>query len=132
MLMLLVTLGLSEVWYDSKTNEPMWRAITSDHFNPDQHVFKVESMEQTLYWLNTIERLRETYTPNMKIIFTLSPVRFSATFRPISAFTANSVSKSILRAALDEFLRNHSQKLNNTLFYFPSYEFVMEYFIKFI
>lgn len=126
---LLITLGLSEVWYDRQSGEPMWRAITSDQFNPEQHVFKVESMEQTLHWLNTIERLRDQYMPHMKIIFTLSPVRFSATFRTVSAFTANNASKAILRAALDEFLRAHSQKLNQNLFYFPSYEFVMEYFI---
>lgn len=127
---LLITLGLSEVWYDLQSGEPMWRAITSDHFNPKQHVFKVESMEQTIFWLNTIERLRDKYIPHMKIVFTLSPIRFSATFRTVSAFTANNASKAILRASLDEFLRNHSQKVNQNLFYFPSYEFVMEYFFN--
>jgi hypothetical protein len=42
--------------------------------------------------------------------------------------TATTVSKAILRAALDEFLREHNEDLNSRLFYFPSYEFVNELF----
>jgi len=40
--------------------------------------------------------------------------------------TANCVSKAILRAALDEFLRAHPDKLNRVYFYFPSYEIVTD------
>lgn len=125
----LLTLGLSEVWYDQIAKEPLWRALTTDQFNPNRHIFHVESMNKTLHWLETIERLRSTHTPNLKIIFTISPVRLTGTFRSISAFTANSASKAILRAALDEFLRNHQKELNSHLFYFPSYEFVTDYFL---
>lgn len=126
---LLITLGLSEVWYDRVTGEPLWRALTVDQFDPERHVFRVETMAQTLHWLETIERLRAQRVPNMKIILTVSPVRLATTFRPVSAFTANSVSKAIVRAAVDEFLRNHQDDLHRHLFYFPSYEFVTDYFI---
>jgi len=61
-------------------------------------------------------------------VFTVSPVRLKATFRPASAITANSASKAILRAALDEFLREHTGLLNRELFYFPSYEIVQDFF----
>ncbi|TLY53133.1 MAG: hypothetical protein E6K53_01930 [Gammaproteobacteria bacterium] len=42
--------------------------------------------------------------------------------------TANCVSKSILRAALDEFFRAHASLVGKDLFYFPSYEFVTNLF----
>jgi hypothetical protein len=126
---LILTLGLSEIWYDRATGEPLWRALTVDQFDAERHVFRVETMAQTLQWLETIERLRAQHVPNLKIIFTVSPVRLLLTFRPVSALTANSVSKAILRGALDEFLRNHQAEAQRHLFYFPSYELATDYFV---
>ena len=126
---LILTLGLSEVWYDRVTGEPLWRALPVDQFDPERHVFRVETMAQTLQWLEMIERLRARHVPDMKIIFTVSPVPLGLTFRPVSAVTANSASKAIVRAALDEFLRNHQEEVGRRLFYFPSYELVANYFI---
>jgi hypothetical protein len=126
---LILTLGLSEVWYDRVTGEPLWRALPVDQFDPERHVFRVETMAQTLQWLETIERLRARHVPDMKIIFTVSPVPLAATFRPVSALTANSASKAIVRAALDEFLRNHQEEVGRHAFYFPSYELATNYFI---
>jgi hypothetical protein len=122
-------LGLSEVWYDQVTGEPLWRALPVDQFDPERHVFRVETMAQTLQWLETIERLRARHVPDMKIIFTVSPVPLAMTFRPVSALTANSASKAVVRAALDEFLRNHQEEVGRRLFYFPSYELVTNYFL---
>src|ERR1700687_6393502 len=126
---LILTLGLSEVWYDRVTGEPLWRALPVDQFDPERHVFRVETMAQTLQWLETIERLRARHVPDMKIIFTVSPVPLRVTFRPVSALTANSASKAIVRAALDEFLRNHQEDVGRCSFYFPSYELAENYFI---
>ena len=126
---LILTLGLSEVWYDRVTGEPLWRALPVDQFDPERHVFRVETMAQTLQWLETIERLRARHVPDMKIIFTVSPVPLGVTFRPVSALTANSASKAIVRAALDEFLRNHQEEVGRRAFYFPSYELATNYFI---
>lgn len=127
---LVLTLGLSEIWYDNLSDEPLWRALTEDTFDPGRHVFRVETVEQTLEWLETIERIRNTHLPRLKIIFTVSPIPLKTTFRPVSAITANSVSKAILRAALDQFLRRHEAVLHKSLFYFPAYEFVTNYFIE--
>jgi GSCFA family len=113
---LILTLGLSEVWYDQVTGEPLWRALPVDQFDPERHVFRVETMAQTLQWLETIERLRARHVPDMKIIFTVSPVPLAMTFRPVSALTANSASKAVVRAALDEFLRNHQEEVGRRLF----------------
>lgn len=126
---LILTLGLSEVWYDRVTGEPLWRALPVDQFDPERHEFRVETMAQTLQWLETIERLRARHVPDMKIIFTVSPVPLGVTFRPVSALTANSASKAIVRAALDEFLRNHQEEVGRRAFYFPSYELATNYFV---
>lgn len=125
---MIMTLGLSEVWYDRLSGEPLWRALTDKTFDPDRHVFRVESVADTIEWLSCIERLRKRYLPSLRIIFTISPIPLKTTFRPVSAITANSVSKAILRCALDEFLRANSAEINHSLFYFPSYEMVTTYF----
>ena len=67
--------------------------------------------------------------PDQKILFTISPQRFSATFRGISPLVAHASTKANLRAALDEFLRERSDQLNETYFYFPAYEIVQELFV---
>ncbi len=126
---LILTLGLSEIWYDKASGEPLWRALTEKTYDPERHVFRVESTAATIEWLECIERIRQRHLPKMKIVYMLSPSPLKTTFRPVSAITANSVSKAILRAALDEFLRNHEAILNKQLFYFPSYEIVTSFFI---
>jgi hypothetical protein len=125
---LIVTLGLSEIWYDQLSGEPLWRMLTRDKYDPTRHVFRVESVEQTRQWLEIIESLRRRHLPGLKMIYTVSPIPLGATFRPISSVTANCVSKSILRAALDEFLRAHPSLVGDQIFYFPSYEFVLNLF----
>ena len=126
---LVITLGLSEIWYDRISGEPLWRALTEETFDPQRHVFRVETVARTREWLDTIERLRRAHLPRMKIVFTVSPIPLRTTFRPVSAVTANSVSKAIIRAALDEFLRAHDDVVGREVFYFPAYEFVTNYFV---
>lgn len=126
---LILTLGLSEIWYDKLSGEPLWRALTEKTYDPERHIFRIEPVAKTIEWLECIERLRQKHLPHLKVIYTLSPIPLKTTFRPISAITANAVSKAVLRAALDEFLRNHQEKINSNLFYFPSYEVVLSYFL---
>jgi hypothetical protein len=122
----LITLGLSEVWYSKQTGDVFWRAIPRSKFDPSRHGFKVTTVAENLENLNTIYRIIRNRRPDASIIFTLSPVPLLATFRPVSCITANSVSKSILRVALDELHTINSQ--DKQLFYFPSFELVKEYF----
>ena len=125
---LILTLGLSEIWYDKVSGEPLWRALTRRYYDPSRHVFRVETMADMKRNLEKIEDIRRRHLPQMKVIYTVSPIRLATTFRPVSAITANSASKAILRAALDEFLRDHQDQLGRDLFYFPSYEMVLDYF----
>ena len=63
------------------------------------------------------------HNPDLKILLTVSPVPLHATFRgdDMHVVTANSYSKSALRAAADEFCARHPEDV----FYFPAYEKIM-------
>jgi hypothetical protein len=54
------------------------------------------------------------------IVVTLSPVPLEATFRDISCMTADSVSKSVLRVAIDQAMGEHRPDV----YYWPSFEIV--------
>ena len=124
----IVTLGLSEIWYDEQTGGVFWRAVPARKFDTGRHKFRVEDFAESKAKIALMYRLIRQHVPNAKVLFTLSPISLGATFRPVSCITANSVSKAILRAALDEFYRENEADLNTRLFYFPSYEFVNECF----
>ncbi len=122
----ILTLGLSEVWYSKETGGVFWRAIPADVFDPEKHGFRVSSVEENLQNLRaSVDSIRRN-RPGARIILTLSPVPLVATFRPVSCVTANSVSKAILRVAIDELMREAGT--GGDLFYFPSYEIVTSYF----
>jgi hypothetical protein len=122
----ILTLGLSEVWYDKATGGVFWRAIPAKEFDPSRHGFRVTSVEENRTNLHKIYNLIRTYRPGVKVIFTMSPIPLVATFRPIPCITANSASKAILRAALDEFLREVQG--DGFAYYWPSYEIVLDVF----
>jgi hypothetical protein len=121
----IITLGLSEIWYDEPTGEVFWRAVPSDKFDAKRHKFRVASQYENLQNLHLIVGRIRRYRPEAKIIFTLSPIPLTATFRPMSCIVASSASKANLRSALDEFM---SLKIDDKVFYFPSYELVLNCF----
>ena len=125
----IITLGLSEIWYDELTGGTFWRAVPEMFFDAARHKFRVHSVAETKADIAAIHRLVRKHVPRAKILFTVSPIPLAATFRPVSCLTANAVSKAIIRAALDEFLRDNAGELNTGLFYFPSMELVQLGFI---
>lgn len=122
----IITLGLSEVWYDEPTKEVFWRAVPKESFDPSRHRFRLSSHQENLENLRAIHRLIRKHRPEATVILTLSPIPLTATFRPVGCVVANSVSKSILRVALDEFFRETSD--DGRLFYFPSFEIAQHAF----
>jgi hypothetical protein len=122
----IITLGLSEVWYDQPTGEVFWRAVPKSRFNPSRHKFRIATVGENVSNLREIYRLIRRHRPDALIILTVSPIPLKATFRPISCLTANSVSKANLRAAVDEFLCDKQEDHN--IFYFPSYEVALQAF----
>jgi hypothetical protein len=115
------TLGVSEIWEDIETGNTFWRAIPEDKYDPKKHRFRVLSMNETKDTISKIYSIIKKHIPNSKVIFTVSPIPFAATFRQVSCVTASSAGKSILRASLDEFIRENDD-LGKSLFYFPSFE----------
>jgi hypothetical protein len=123
----ILTFGLSEIWYDEPTGEIFWRAVPLEKFDANRHKFRVATIDETLAGLKRIRELIREHNPDAKIIFTLSPIGLSATFRPVSCLTANWASKAILKACIDQLYREvHMTDLN--FYYFPSFEVVMEGF----
>lgn len=125
----IITLGLSEIWYDDMTGETFWRAVPEQSFIPGRHKFRVLSVEETRADIAAMYNLIAKHVPDAKVLFTVSPIPLSATFRNVSCMTANAVSKAIIRAALDEFLRSREDVLNKSLFYFPSMEIAQFVFV---
>jgi hypothetical protein len=118
----ILTFGLSEVWYDEPTGEVFWRAIPADVFDPSRHKFRVTTVGENMANMRAIYETIREFRPDARIIFTLSPIPLVATFRPVSCITANTVSKSVLRAAIDELHREVVDE--GKLFYWPSYDIV--------
>ena len=122
----IITLGLSEVWYDEPTGEVFWRAVPAAQFDPSRHKFRVTTQAENKANINVIRDLIRKHRPDANIVFTLSPVPLAASFRPIGPLPADSVSKASLRSAIDEVMNEHTD--DKKLHYFPSYEVVRECF----
>lgn len=122
----ILTFGLSEVWYDEQTGNVFWRTIPKEVYDPERHRFRVSSVDENRDNMEAIYQLIRKHRPDAKILFTLSPIPLIATFRDVPCLTANSVSKSILRVAVDEMMRAHGE--DGHLFYWPSYEIITDVF----
>jgi hypothetical protein len=122
----ILTFGLSEVWCDEPTGEVFWRAVPFEVFDPERHTFRVTTVAENKANMRAIYDTIREFRPEAKIIFTLSPIPLVTTFRPVSCITANSVSKAILRSAIDELYREVGDE--GKLFYWPSYEIVEQAF----
>lgn len=123
-----ITLGLSEIWFDRVSNEPMWRSIPSRLYEPERHAFRRATVAETIAAFYELDRLIDEFLPGKHYIFTLSPIPLIATFRDQSPITANQVSKAILRVALDEFNCDPAIQTKSRYHYFPSYELVFHLF----
>lgn len=122
----IITLGLSEVWYNKTTGDVFSSNIPRAIFDEAIHGFRVSTIEENRNNLDVIYNLIRQHRPEARIILTLSPVPLMATFRNISCISANTVSKAILRVAIDEICRTYAS--DTLLHYWPSYEIVMEAF----
>jgi hypothetical protein len=120
---LIVTLGLVEVWRDIAADivvntTPPPEALTR---YPGRYEFRVSNFSENLANLEQIYALLQQFGhPDTKIIVTVSPVPLMATFTQQDVVVANAFSKSLLRTAAQEWAAAHSN-----VNYFPSYEMVL-------
>jgi hypothetical protein len=121
--MLVLTLGLTEVWTDRQLDLAMNVApiLPMVRKEPDRFDFRRLRYAENLRNLNEIHRLMRTYgKPGHKIVVTVSPVPLIATYTDEDVVIANTYSKSVLRAVATDFAEAHAN-----VDYFPSYEIVM-------
>jgi hypothetical protein len=123
----ILTLGLSEVWYHKKTGDVFWRAIPKDKFDPVTHGFRTIGVTENADNIQAIIRMIRTHVPDAKVIVTLSPIPLVATFRDNACTSSNAVSKASLRMAIDTVM--NSDEFRDVLYYWPSYEIVMDGFL---
>lgn len=115
------TLGMSEVWeYKLDGSVMAMEPKSVPAFLVNQRVLTTsENVEE----LEAAFQILREHNPKLKLILTVSPIPLHATFRgdDMHVITANSYSKSALRAAADEFCARHP----GDVFYFPAYEKIM-------
>jgi hypothetical protein len=116
-------LSTAELWCDEPTGAVLWREVPA---NTERQKFRTSSVAENLADLREIQRLIRKHRPDAKVVYTLSPIPLIATYRPEGAIAANTVSKAVVRAALDEFYQEARQ--DGHTFYFPYYEAVLEGF----
>jgi tetratricopeptide (TPR) repeat protein len=118
----IITLGLAEAWFDHDTslylNTAPPAAALKRH--PGRFSLDVLDYEDILASLERIYGLLQRHGhPDFRVLITVSPVPFKATFTGEDAITANTYSKSVQRAACQAFVARH-----DNVDYFPSYEIV--------
>lgn len=117
---IVLTIGLAETWKDKINGKVFWRGIPKKMFDKERHEFYLSTVDDNTQNLENIISLIRMHRPNVSIILTLSPVPLKATFRDTTCITADCVSKSILRVAIDNVIR----KLHAGVYYWPSFEIV--------
>ena len=117
-----ITLGLAETWFDREAGLYLNRAPPNESLKREPKRFRLDllSYPELAEALETLHGLLKAHgAPGLRVLMTVSPVPFRVTFTGQDAITANSYSKSVLRAAVEAYVRGHPE-----VDYFPSYEIV--------
>jgi tetratricopeptide (TPR) repeat protein len=118
----IITLGLAEAWYDHETQLYLNTAPPQAATNSQPNRFSLDVLDYNDIY-SSLERiyaiLQRSGHPDFKMLITVSPVPFKATFSGQDAITANTYSKAVQRAACQAFVARH-----DNVDYFPSFEIV--------
>lgn len=117
-----LTLGLSEVWFDKKLgcylNKAPSRSLIK--LNPERFELHTLNYKESYDYLINIHQLLTKYIKHdFKMLITVSPIPLQLTFRQQDVLAANTYSKAVLRTVVEEFVVSH-----NPVDYFPSFELV--------
>ena len=119
---IIITLGYVETWYDNELDIYLnvMPPIEILRKYPTRFQFRVLGYGEILETLHALYALLTKHREKpLKMLITVSPVPLLATFRDMDVLVANAYSKSVQRAALEQFVTEVDQ-----VDYFPSYEFV--------
>lgn len=119
---IIITVGQGEVWYDSRDGSVFPVLPPLEVFDPQIHKLKVSTFQENLDNLRTCRELIKAHNPDVHLIITTSPVPLKVTFSGENSIIANNAMKSMLRAVVDEFVKESDFSVN----YFPAYELVTQ------
>ena len=118
---LILTLGLTEVWRDFRDLMTFYRVPSPKIYDKNIHEFHLQSIGECITDLQQAYSILHGYNKKVKIIVTVSPVPLFATFRnDVDVMTANMMSKSTLRVVAEYFSQYRD------VYYFPAYELVTQ------
>jgi hypothetical protein len=114
------TIGVAEVWQDKETGGVFWHGVPRQIYDANRHVSRLTTVEENAANIRRLVGLVRRVNPGAAIVLTLSPVPLKGTFRGISSLSADCVSKSVLRVALDQVMGDGRAGV----WYWPSFEIV--------
>ena len=114
------TLGLTEAWVNkSGYIYPACPGTIRGEYNSEQHLFVNYCYNSILDDLSWIIHSCQKINPELKFLFTVSPVPLTATATNHHVLTATNYSKAILRSAAGMLAQKYE-----SVDYFPSYELI--------
>lgn len=119
---LIITLGLVEVWYDRKTETYINTTLPQFLIDrePERYVLRVLDYQACLDGLEEFwQLLKQHGRPDVEIFLSVSPVPLVATFTKDDVLVANTYSKATQMAAARDFASRHAN-----VHYVPSFESV--------
>lgn len=122
---LIITVGQNEAWTDSVTGQ-VWATIPPRAIlDARRKNFSVSefSFEKNLAALTHVVNIVQEVNPDVRILFTVSPVASYASFSDIDVVSQSFANKCLLRAVVNTVVASQPGKL----FYFPSFEMVLCY-----
>ena len=111
---LLITFGTARVYYLKENGQPVANCHKIPVKEFDNRLMSVEEIVNS--WSTFIDDLLKR-SPNLRIVFTVSPVRHWK-----DGAIGNQQSKSILNVAIHKLIKRYP----NNAFYFPAYEILMD------
>jgi hypothetical protein len=117
----IITLGLTEVWYDRVSRRYLNAApsLYAARRQSERYCVEFTDVDSNMRALDKIRKRLVGMNPSVKIIVTVSPVPMSETFSGRDIGVANTLSKATLRVAAEQFSRCHA-----AVDYFPAFEMV--------
>jgi hypothetical protein len=119
---IIITLGLSELWWDNGANCYRNTSVLPRILDAEQNRFELHvlSYQDIFSYLSRALNLIKLINPQSRILLTVSPVPMNYTYTSNDVMVANTYSKSVLRAAVEEAINTFPN-----VFYYPSYETVI-------
>lgn len=115
-----LAIGIAEVWEDRVSGGVFWRGVPDDVYDEGRHVLRVSTVEENAANVRGVVDLVRRVNADAPIVLALSPVPLAGTFRGFSCVSADCVSKSVLRVAIDQVMADGRPGV----YYWPSFEIV--------